>query len=335
MAYKGKTISVALAAYNGEEYIQEQLLSIINQSVSPDQIVIADGGSTDNTIHICQQVFREHSNIEHTILSSNHQVQVNENFQRAIEKCKGDYILLSDQDDIWLSEKIERVLECMLDNNVVMAFTNAQIVNKKLNDVNTTSLWESIGYKAKSNLWIYQKNDKEFLEVLLKHNVVTGMCTCFSANITQNILPFCNEGMYDKWIAFVALHVGEVVAINEKLVLYRQHGDNQVGTKTNLKRMIFHQKDYSRRVKQKIKLMNMLLERLQENISGDNKALIYSYCDYLRMRCSYFEGEVSVFFLLKNIRLYKVYEHFGTRIILKDIMCKLIDKTCKNEYTNV
>lgn len=92
-------ISVALCTYNGGKYIAEQLSSILNQNYVIDEIQIGDDGSTDDTIDIINDFKKRHENIFLTL--NQRRVGITDNFENTIKRCRGDYICLSDQDDIW------------------------------------------------------------------------------------------------------------------------------------------------------------------------------------------------------------------------------------------
>ena len=102
-------ISVAMTTFNGEKYIEKQIESILNQSLSVDEIIICDDGSTDNTIELMKkynvQIIQNKKNLGYKL-----------NFKKAMEKCKGDYIFLCDQDDIWKKDKVKEMISIMEKN---------------------------------------------------------------------------------------------------------------------------------------------------------------------------------------------------------------------------
>ena len=110
------TTSVAIAAYNGARFIEEQLLSIMNQSLKVNEVIICDDGSTDGTPDICR-AFIKANGLENWQVFEN---PVNKgyclNFLGAIEKCTGDVIFIADQDDRWKSQKVEKMLSCLNEN---------------------------------------------------------------------------------------------------------------------------------------------------------------------------------------------------------------------------
>ena len=121
-----KRASVALASYNGEKYIEEQISSILKCLDTTDELIISDDGSTDKTLNIIKQ-FTDNDNRVKCIKGPC--CGVVKNFENAISHCGGDFIFLSDQDDIWHSNKIEKILPLLKEN--ILVCHNANIYNNK------------------------------------------------------------------------------------------------------------------------------------------------------------------------------------------------------------
>jgi glycosyltransferase involved in cell wall biosynthesis len=183
--FKKDKISVALYTYNGELYLWDQLESIFKQTRLPDKIIVCDDCSTDSTLKILEDFCKKYS-VPLKIYINERTLGVSKNFEKAISLCSGDIIFLSDQDDVWLPEKIEKVIE-VFDNNkdCSYVFSDAQIVDESLHPSGYT-IWKSISFDR------FQR--KKFmrgqqLEVLLKHNVVTGATMAFRSHIREFVLP--------------------------------------------------------------------------------------------------------------------------------------------------
>ncbi len=315
-----KTVGVVLAAYNGEKYIKAQLDSILKQTRLPDYIVITDGGSSDKTIQICTEILKNQNKSEFLILESEQQLDVSKNFARGISRCKTDCIFLCDQDDVWKPEKIETVLAVMQKYEASLVFVNADIVDVGLN-ITGKSLWDSIVYNPEATEKTYSKGDLHFIQELIKRNVVTGMCSCFDSNIISKLLPFPENVMYDKWLAFVAISQGNVVALNKNCALYRQHGSNQVGTNTTLKKSFLNQKKY---LVQIIGRKEMISRYMTEfNLSDNVTDIVKDYSSYLERRIKYISKGTRT----RGISYfkYKQYEIKPFQIFVKDKACRLID----------
>ena len=108
-----KTVSVVLCTYNGEKYIREQIDSILNQEYLPKEIIIQDDGSTDGTLSVIQEYAEKEPIIK--IHKNNRGRGINSNFFDAMSKASGDYIAISDQDDIWAKEKLKWQVESIGD----------------------------------------------------------------------------------------------------------------------------------------------------------------------------------------------------------------------------
>lgn len=316
-------VGVVVATYNGEKYIVEQLMSIVNQSYKPNEIVISDGKSSDETIRICHEILKNQE-IQYKILTSEKPLTVTENFQKGLLHCDCDYVFFSDQDDVWLENKISDTLQYLVENSACMAFSNAFIVDEYLNQHNEISLWESVGYKQDEKIKVFRKEDSEFIDILLQHNIVTGMCMCISKELKKTVLPFSANTFHDGWIAFLAALKGKVVAIDEKYVLYRQHETNVVGSSTNIKRMLKNKNFYVSKSLKRQKLMDEIKERLKGEIDTKTIKKIDCYLEFLEKRNKFLKRNEDFFYPLKNVFLYKKYEYGFKKIILKDYCARLL-----------
>lgn len=200
-------ISVCMAVYNGERYIKEQLMSIINQLPHPyDEIIISDDGSTDNTIDIIKEIKDQRI----TIYSSKSK-NVIYNFENAIKHATGNYIFLSDQDDIWYPHKIETSLINLQSN--IMVFSNL-------------SVFEGCNLDVLKLLYDKDKKLEGFARNFIRNRYV-GATIAFKSELTKHLLPFPKKiSMHDIWIGILAEIYGKTKFINEPLIYYRRHGNN-------------------------------------------------------------------------------------------------------------
>jgi glycosyltransferase involved in cell wall biosynthesis len=130
--------SVVIATYNGEKYIREQIFSILHQSVNIDQIVIVDDASTDGTISIMEELLDHEGESNYTIIKNKQNLGVAKTFEIGIHHTKGDLVFLSDQDDVWLREKVEIVVNYAKNNqNMQLFYTDGFIVKSDLSPVST------------------------------------------------------------------------------------------------------------------------------------------------------------------------------------------------------
>ncbi len=217
-------LSVALASFNGERYIAEQLESIAQQYRLPDELVISDDASTDSTTDIVLR-FARHAPFPVQLLEHSERLGSTRNFQAAICACNGDIIFLCDQDDVWYPKKIELIEAGFIDNrNAGAVFTDADVVGENLNP-SEIRLWEAFKFNSKEQAQI---NGCDALEVLFKHPVVTGATMAFRSIYRDLILPL-PDMWHDAWIALLIGATSSLVALPTPLIAYRQHNSNQLG----------------------------------------------------------------------------------------------------------
>ena len=219
------SLSIALATYNGEYYIREQLDSIMRQTRQPDELVISDDASNDTTAEIIRDFsktvpFSVRLDINQERLGSTR------NFEKAIRACNSDIIFLCDQDDIWYPDKIERIEECFMKNTEVGAvFTDADIVDQDLHTFGP-QLWKKVRFNSRERA---QVGSRDAFTVLLKHTVVTGATMAFRSKYRDLVLPIPEKWVHDAWIALLVSAASYLIAIPTPMVAYRQHSSNQLG----------------------------------------------------------------------------------------------------------
>ncbi|MGF7144107.1 glycosyltransferase involved in cell wall biosynthesis [Anaerotaenia torta] len=321
----GKTIGVVVATYNGQKYVAEQLVSIINQSKKPDLIIVSDGKSLDLTVEICNEILSG-GDIPFEVLTSEVQLSVAENFQKGLAACDCDYIFFSDQDDVWLPNKIEIVIQQMEKHQTCMAFSNAQIVDAKLNDEGRPLLWESVGYEQLEDVKVYGKGNIELISILIRHNIVTGMCMCISRDFRNKVMPLSQNAIHDSWIAIIAANVGSIVAIKEKCVLYRQHGNNVVGTTTNICAALKNRKLYAIKVKKRELMIREVIKRVFDETDEESLSILNDYVSFLKERNRFIDCNNGFFFPIKSIKWYQKYEYNHKQIIIKDYITRITNQ---------
>ncbi|HOM03757.1 MAG TPA: glycosyltransferase family 2 protein, partial [Acetivibrio sp.] len=222
---KPQRISIALCTCNGEKYLREQLDSIEFQTRLPDELVVCDDASSDHTVEIIEAfastvLFPVHLTINKKNLGST------KNFEKAIGLCRGDIIVLSDQDDVWYPEKLRRLEAVFSGSSQIGAvFTDAQVVDEQLNPLGY-SLWQSVGFGGREQRRLA---DGKAFDVLLRRNVVTGCTMAFRSEFKDMVLPIPEKHVHDAWIAIIISAIAKVVALPEPLIKYRQHARNQIG----------------------------------------------------------------------------------------------------------
>ena len=216
-------IDILLATYNGEKYIKEQLESILNQSYTNISVIISDDKSTDSTVQILKEYEKKDNRIK--VFTQETNSGYIKNFEFLLKQVTSDYYMLSDQDDVWLKDKVSKSYEKLTKENLDLVFSDLEIVDKDLNTIH-----DSMFRFLKIDQRIRKYND---FRLIYLDNCVTG-CTIISRKkFLDLILPLPNTTKYlvhDYWIALVISMHGKFSYVEETLIKYRQHGNNEIGT---------------------------------------------------------------------------------------------------------
>lgn len=211
-------ISVAMTTYNGSKYLREQIDSILNQTEKDFELIICDDCSSDDTFAIISDYEKNDFRIH--VYKNEKNLGYVKNFEKAISLCKGDYIALSDQDDVWLPEHLSILLDNIKAGGYSLVGANALLV-----DFNNIYL----GTKLINN-YTLPNNKHDFEIMLLYRNVFQGAAILFDRTILNKALPFPeNMKFHDWWLALVASENNGVNYIDEPVLRYRQHGNNASG----------------------------------------------------------------------------------------------------------
>lgn len=220
-------IGIMMATYNGEKYLKEQIESIINQSYTNWYLLISDDGSKDKTQLIIKEYVKKHPDKIGFIKNNTGKKGSKYNFANAFKEIpKCDYYMFSDQDDIWESQKISRLLYKMKNaeevnlNTPILVYCDAKVVNKNL-DIIEESLIDS------TNKYLPNKNH---INHFLIQNYFPGCTMMINNDLKKKILTiYDNCEMHDWWVALVAAYCGKIFYLDEALHLYRQHENNVLG----------------------------------------------------------------------------------------------------------
>ncbi|MDY0932166.1 glycosyltransferase family 2 protein [Chryseobacterium sp. CFBP8996] len=219
-------ISVALCTYNGEKYIREQIDSILEQSLKVDEIVVCDDGSTDKTLSILAEFENKFPDIFKIHINEKNLRSV-KNFEKAISLCTGEIIFLSDQDDIWDSEKVKFFNNFFETNpSIDVLCSNGFIIDENNIQKNQYTVWDVPKFLGES------KKEIDYFKIFATiGNFATGASMAIRKSFINQVLPFPTvEGLHhDEWIALVSSEKKKFAFINEKLFSYRIHSEQQVG----------------------------------------------------------------------------------------------------------
>lgn len=200
-------ISVCIPTYNGEKYIEKQLKSILTQLRNYDEVIISDDSSTDSTLATVKKM----NDIRIKIYSNNTFHSPIFNLENAIKKATGDYIFLSDQDDIWHPDKVKTMLSYLQDYNTVVS--DCFIINESDEII-------------EESFFALNESRKGLIKNFIKNSYL-GCCMAFDRKILQASLPFPRHiAMHDIWLGIISEIVGNPIFINSKLLYYRRHLNN-------------------------------------------------------------------------------------------------------------
>ena len=222
-----KTISVAMCTFNGSRFVAEQLTSIAAQTRLPDELMICDDCSGDETPQVVE-AFAGAAPFPVHLQVNEQNLGLTKNFERAISLCNGDLIALSDQDDVWLPEKLARMESVFGSSpNLGLVFSDAELVDENRSLLGKR-LWELLDLSREERKRLREGNA---IGDLLLGSIVTGATLCFRSSLREIALPFPDNlpMIHDGWLALIASCVSQVLPLEEPLVLYRQHQGQQVG----------------------------------------------------------------------------------------------------------
>jgi len=201
-------VSIVMCVYNGEDYLEEQIDSILNQTHSNFELLILDDRSTDDSKDIIQRFLRKDSRIRYYENDTN--LGFNKNFEKGFSLSTGDLIAVSDQDDIWNENKIEKLV-CNIGDHLLI-YSNSTLIDESGRLLNRTLDCD------------VKHVDKPSYKSFLDGNFITGHTCLFKKGLFTYAFPFPRKiSYYDWWLGFTASYVGEVKYLNETLTQYRIH----------------------------------------------------------------------------------------------------------------
>ena len=270
---KNNEISVALTTFNGQKYIRDQIISIEEQSLVPYEIIICDDNSSDDTVDIILQLQKIYNNIK--LYRNKVQLGLIKNFEQAISLCSCDYIALSDQDDIWLKDKLKIELELLQtheeNGGPVLVHSDLIMIDEKENRLHDSFFaYRGISYP-----------DSNGLSRVISHNGVMGNTILMNKNLIDLALPFPEKLQYhDYWLPIISEIYGQRITCGQGLVQYRIHEHNSSNSRASL----------NTREKSKLALpfcnqnKEYVLQHLLNNYEVDSKdrTLIEAFIGYLQ-----------------------------------------------------
>ena len=313
--------SICMATHNGEKYIKSQLKSIINQTIKPNEIIIYDDASSDKTLEILYSFIKKYK-VDIKIIKGHYQIGVVNSFSKAISAAKNEIIFLSDQDDIWMNNKIEKISKSFKeDDQLDLIFTNGETINH-----NDSLLKKDLFQFTRFNFLkrIDFLNNTKSNIIKYPHSAL-GMSMAFKKRNLDFILPMnCNDSFmtHDKWILLsINFFGGKIKYLNEKLVKYRLHmlQESRLIREKLLKKIY---KDKSYYLKGQIESYEAILKNQKISINRKNelvKNLLIEKIKFYKLRLKIIKNKN--FFIIFNLNNIKSYFYFSSGFLsfLKDL----------------
>ena len=259
---ENKRIDILMATYNGEKYLVEQLDSIINQTYRNWNLLIRDDNSTDKTLEIIQNYHKKDKRIK--ILKDNKgNLGIVRNFEELLKSSESEFIMFSDQDDIWVENKLDMYLKMIekIKNKGFMIHSDAILFDKNKSNI-------------LKDTFISKKAINKGLENVFFNYFVQGATILISKEIKNFILPFPKEVyLHDRYIHLISELFFERIFVNKALIYYRQHGDNQIGAKNTIRELLL-KRYFDERDRQLIKI---IYNKYGSLLTEDKKKLIEEY----------------------------------------------------------
>lgn len=221
-------LAILLATYNSQKFLEEQLNSLCKQTTNNWTLYIRDDGSSDKTLEIIESYKKKYPNIIQ-FEDSDKGLGAMKSFMKLLENVEADYYMFCDHDDVWLPNKVEISLENLIQTELeypdkpIIVHTDLKVVDENLELINS-SFWEMSAIKPEL---IENKN------IIQVFNCVTGCTMIFNQKAKKSAFPYIDEApMHDWWIALKTLNEeGIIKHISVPTILYRQHGNNEVGAR--------------------------------------------------------------------------------------------------------
>lgn len=276
---KSMSIQILLACYNGEKYLAEQLDSLLQQSELNFEILIRDDGSSDQTLALLKD-YQNRFPETIRLIPSNARLGVIGNFSALLEASSADYILFSDQDDVWLKDKVKLMVEALKKeeeklgkSTPLLVHTDLTLIDSKKNILHP-SFWQFVRLEPHKG---------KTLRRLLVQNTVTGCAMGINRALATLAAPFPKEViMHDWWLALVAAIKGRILTLNKSTILYRQHENNTIGVKApsikrrfgNICKFLFNPSATLPEILAHERQAKALFTRFQENLDDESTEIL-------------------------------------------------------------
>ena len=308
-------ISIALATYNGEKYLREQLDSIFSQTYKDIEVVACDDGSSDGTVYILKDYERKHGL---RLYVNEKNLGYIKNFEKAVLLCEGEYIALSDQDDVWESQKLDKLVKGIRNN--LLIFSDASLITGDGKEI-TRSAFKYVRVNPMRAL---------SMQYMAFRNYVTGCTILFQCELIKKAVPFNSNVSHDYWLAMFALNENRLIYLPDQLVKYRQHLANRIG---------IHPVTLSNTVSRIIRIRGDLVDTMlsQKELASCEK-FRNDFKQTLRRAVVIYETITSknTHFIIKFFYLLRYFKYLSGKSIVNCIILRIVQRSIitRSNYPN-
>lgn len=264
-----KKIEILLATYNGEKYLNEQIDSIINQTYKNWKLLIRDDGSEDRTLEILKEYEKRDERI--SILRDNKgNLGFVKNFEELLKNSSEEFIMFSDQDDYWLENKIEKYIGVLENLDVeklkkpLLIHSNSFVCDEKLNILKKNFVDSKVALQYGGNGYFFAY-------------FVQGSTTLINRKLIDLGLPFLKSvTLHDRYFHLLVEFFGNRIFIDESLIKYRQHRNNEIGAKSSIIKKILFKRYFDDSDRD---LILDIEEKYEDKQKKDNERWIVKYLE--------------------------------------------------------
>ena len=297
-------ISIAMATYNGELFIREQLDSILSQTIPFYELIICDDASTDQTWKILSEYAENDQRIK--LYRNSHNIGVIKNFEYVLSLCTGEYIATSDQDDIWLPQHLEVLMQSIGDSAVVAG--DAEIIDAKGNHSGLKlSYCENVDFIPQDDL-------KKAYSIFFYRGFYYGASMMMTSDFVRGALPIPEaiNNYHDFWLSSLACFWGGIQNTEKVITLYRRHPNAVTGVKyrRNRFRTCIGHLLFKHALPHRAALVSSIQDRLGESLTQDQ-------IEFLKVAEKYFKRQKTIWGRFLNLCF--ELKHFRTIYCCKQI----------------
>jgi glycosyltransferase, family 2 len=287
-----KKIEILLATYNGEKYLNEQIDSIINQTYTNWKLLIRDDGSEDRTLEILKEYEKRDERI--SILRDNKgNLGFVKNFEELLKNSSEEFIMFSDQDDYWLENKIEKYIGVLENLDVeklkkpLLIHSNSFVCDEKLNILKKNFVDSKVALQYGGNGYFFAY-------------FVQGSTTLINRKLINLGLPFLRSvTLHDRYFHLLVEFFGNRIFIDESLIKYRQHRNNEIGAKSSVIKKILFKRYFDDSDRD---LILDIEEKYRNKQKKDNERWIIKYLEVTDRKKNRMIRVIKSFMFRMNIR---------------------------------